>query len=107
MPFPDTQREPKTEPFFQFAAQKLTNVLDRRIFEEIVPGSMVVTRENLANLLLEVSEIDDHTTFYFAFYRDFDLIGMAMQGAALGMAGKKMSAVNVVGHTNLHGVRIT
>jgi hypothetical protein len=91
----------------QLLAEQFTDIFHRRIFEKIVPGPVVVLSKDLANHLFQVAEIHDHTGSGLSFDRKFDFIGVSVQGTAFGMSGKKVRAVDVFGHTDLHGVRIT
>ena len=95
------------ETVFQFPVEQFANVFDRRIFEKIVPGAVVVMSKDLPDDLFEVTEVHDHAVFGLAFDGEFDLIRVSVKRTAFGMAGKKVRAINVFGHTNPHGVRIT
>ena len=94
------------ETVFQFIVEQLANVFDRRIFEKVVPGAVVVMPKDLPNDLFEVPEVHDHAVFRLAGDGDLDFISVAMQRTTLGMAGQKVRAIDVLGHTNPHGVRI-
>src|SRR5206468_7544078 len=89
---------------FELLAEKFADILDRRVFEEIVPGPVIVADKDLAQTLLQVGEVNDHSTFRFPFDCDFDLIGVSVQWTAFGMAGQKMGGIDVFGDTELHGV---
>src|SRR5438105_14801934 len=67
---------------------------------------MVVMGEDLADGLLQVGKIDDHAALDLSFNREFDFIGVAVQGSAFRVAGQKMRAIDVFGYTEPHGVRI-
>ena len=67
---------------------------------------MVVLGENLTDGALQVGKIDDHAALNLSFNREFDFISVAVQGSALRVAGQKMGAIDVFGHTKPHGVRI-
>jgi len=67
---------------------------------------MVVMGEDLTDGLLQVGKIDDHAALNLSFNSELDFIGVAVQGSALRVAGQKMRAVDVFGHTKPHGVRI-
>jgi hypothetical protein len=94
------------EAFLKLIAEQFANVFDRRIFEKIVPGPVVVVSKDLPDDLFEVTEVHDHAVFRLAFDGDFDFIRVPVKRAAFGMAGKKMRTIDVFGHTNPHGVRI-
>jgi len=106
MSFPYAERKRKRHVVFELLAEKFADILDRRVFEEIVPGPVIVADKDLAQTLLQVGEVNDHSTFRFPFDCDFDLIGVSVQWTAFGMAGQKMGGIDVFGYTELHGVRI-
>ena len=95
------------ETLFELLAEQFTNIFYRRIFQKIVPGPVVVVTQNVPNHLFQVAEIHDHATARLSFDGKFNFIGVSVQGTALGMPGKKVRAIDVFGHTNPHGVRIT
>jgi hypothetical protein len=94
------------EAFLKLIVEQFANVFDRGIFEKIVPGPVVVMSKDIPDDLFEVSEVHDHAVFRLAGDGDLDFIGVSVQGAALRMAGEKVRAIDVFGHTNPHGVRI-
>jgi hypothetical protein len=94
------------ETLFQFIVEQFANVLDRRIFEKIVPGPVVVMSKDLPDDLFQVTEVHDHAAFRLTFDGELDFIGVSVKRTAFGMAGKKVRAIDVFGHTNPHGVRI-
>jgi hypothetical protein len=91
----------------QLLAEQFTDIFHRRIFEKIVPGPVVVLSQDIANQLFQVAEVHDHAASGLSFDGKFDFIGMSVQRTAFGMPGKEMRAIDVFGHTDPHGVRIT
>ena len=58
MTFPHAQCYRKRQVFFQVRAEKLANIFDRRIFQEVIPGPMIVASQDFAKGLLEITEVD-------------------------------------------------
>ena len=106
MAFPDAQGEWEGEPAFQLSAKEVTNIFDRRIFEEVVQGPVIIVAKDIAENLLQVGEIDHHAAFEFALNAQLDLVRVTVKSSAFGVAGKKMGAIHVLGHAKPHGVRI-
>src|SRR5438105_4844491 len=90
--FPDPQRKRESESFFQLVAQQFTDIFDGRVFEEVIPGTMVIMCEDISQGLLQVGKVDDHTGFRLAFDRELNLIGMPVKRPTLRVSGQEMGA---------------
>ena len=67
----------------------------------------LILGQDFTDRLLQVRKIDDHATLNLSFNSNFEFVSVAVQGSTLRVTGEKMGAVDVFGHTNPHGVRIT
>ena len=67
---------------------------------------VIVVRKGISNNQLQVPKIDDHAVLRLALNSDFDFISMAVHRPTLRVTGQKMRAVDILGHSQLHAVRI-
>lgn len=82
--------------------KQYADIFDGRVFQEVVPVVVIVFRQDAADRLLHVRKVQNHAVARFAFDRDFHLVGMTVETAALRVCRKKMGAIDVVDHTEFH-----
>jgi len=102
MTFPDPEGERELDVFTQLSLDRLADVFNRRIIEDIVEGLVVEEAEGFLDGPFQFAEIDDHAGTLFAFDDYLDLIGMAMQRTALVVPRQEMSAIDIVYNAKLH-----
>jgi hypothetical protein len=100
--FPDTKAERQVEAIAQSLVKELTDIFDGRVFQKVIPRSMIEIRESLSKKPLHVREIHHHSIAYFAIGDQFNFIGMAMNPSAFGVTGKMMCAINVLNDADFH-----
>src|SRR2546425_4386031 len=81
---------------------ELADILDRRVLEERVPVLVVVLREDRAERLLDVREVEQHSAFVLALDEEVDLVRVSVKGPAPLVAREVMRTVDVLGDSELH-----
>ena len=82
--------------------QQLANVFDGRVFQEIVPGTMIEVRQRFPQNSLHIGEIHHHAIANVAVCNQFDFIGVAVNRTAFGMIGQEVSTVDVLDDADFH-----
>src|SRR3989442_2261402 len=99
--FPDSDVERELDFLVQSLCDELADVLDGRVLEERVPVLVVVVRENRAEVLLQIREVEEHATLVVPLDVDVNLVRVSVQGAAALVARKVIPAVDEIGGTGL------
>jgi len=100
--FPDAKTEGKVELISKPLVEQLANVFDRRVFQEVVPGSMIEVRQRFPQNSLHIRKIHYHAVPNVAVRNKFNLIGMSVNRTAFGMIGKEVSTVDVLNDADFH-----
>src|SRR5205809_5419195 len=103
--FPDPDMEWELDLLVQPFRDELCDVLDRRVLEERVPVLVIIIREDRAEVLLQVREVEEHAAFVVPLDVDVDLVGVHVEGTAALVARKVMGAVDVFRDPELHRFR--
>jgi hypothetical protein len=85
--------------------QQLTDVLHRGKLQEVVQVAVVVEGQDGPRLGLQVGEVHDHAAAVLPLDHDLDLVGVAVELAALAVSGQEMGAVDEVGDAETHEPR--
>jgi len=85
--------------------EQLADILDRGVFQKIVPGTMIEFRERLPQARFQVSKIHDHAVPHHSVHDKFNFVGVTMVCPAFGMARKEVSTINVLDNANSHAAR--
>jgi len=82
--------------------EQFADVFNRGVLEKVVPGSVVISRQNLLNGLFHIGEVHQHAILWTSFDNTLDLIGVTVEYSAFGMTGQRVSAINVVYDADFH-----
>src|SRR6266705_3479960 len=80
--FPDPDVERELYFLVQSLCDQLADVLDGWVLEESVPVLVIVVRENGAQVLLQVCEVEEHAAFVVPLDVDVNLVRVSVQGTA-------------------------
>jgi hypothetical protein len=100
--FPYPQAEGECELITKPLVQQLADVFNGRIFQEIVPGTMIEVRQRFPENSLHIREIHHHAVANVAVSNELYLICVAVNGTAFGMIGKEVRTVDVLDDTDFH-----
>jgi hypothetical protein len=100
--FPYPQAEGECELITKPLVQQLADVFNGRIFQEIVPGTMIEVRQRFPENSLHIREIHHHAVANVAVCYKLDFIGVTVNRAAFGMIGKEVGTVDVLNDTDFH-----
>src|SRR5438876_1708139 len=103
--FPDPDVERELDFLVQPLRDELGDVLDCRVLEERVPVLVIVIREDRAEVLLQVGEVEEHAALVVPLDVDVDLVGVPVEGTAALVAREVMGAVDVFRDPELHRFR--
>src|SRR2546425_662734 len=103
--FPDPDVERELDFLVQALRDELADVLDGRVLEERVPVLVVVVRQNRAEVLLQIREVEEHAAFVVPLDVDVNLVRVPVQGTAALVAREVMRAVDVLGDSEFHRFR--
>src|SRR3989440_12372992 len=103
--FPDPDVERELDFLMQSLCDELADVLDGRVLEERVPVLVVVVRENRAEVLLQIREVEEHAALVVPLDVDVNLVRVPVEGSAALVTRKVMRAVDVLGDSELHRFR--
>src|SRR5438309_3649702 len=81
---------------------QLADILDRRVLDERVPVLVVVVREDRAQGLFQIGEIEEHAAFVVPLDEDVDLVRVAVQRTAALVAREVMRAIDVFCDSEFH-----
>jgi hypothetical protein len=82
--------------------QQLANVFDGRVFQEVVPGTMVEIRQRFPENSLHIREIHHHAVSNLAVCDKLNLISVTVNRTAFGMIGKEVRTVDVLDDADFH-----
>jgi hypothetical protein len=100
--FPDANTERKGELISQPLVEQLANVFDGRVFQEIIPGTMIEVRQRFPEKSLHIREIHHHAVSNVAICNKFNLIGVTVNRTAFGMIGEEVRTVDVFDDADFH-----
>ena len=81
---------------------QLADVLDGRVFEERVPVLVIVLRQDRAERLLDLREVEEHPALVVSLDVYVNLIRVPVEGTAPRVAREVMRAIDVLRHPELH-----
>jgi hypothetical protein len=82
--------------------QQLANVFDGRVFQEVVPGTMVEIRQRFPENSLHIREIHHHAISNVAVRNKLNLIGVTVNRTAFGMIREEVRTVDVLDDADFH-----
>jgi hypothetical protein len=82
--------------------QQLANVFDGRVFQEIVPGTMIEVRQRCPKNSLHIREIHHHAISNVAVRNKLNLIGVTVNRTAFGMIREEVRTVDVLDDADFH-----
>ena len=85
--------------------QQVADVFDGRVFEEVVPGTMIEVRQRFPENSLHVREIHHHAITDVAVRNKFNFVGMTVNRSAFGMTRKEVRTVDVLDDADFHAAR--
>jgi len=100
--FPDAKTKRKSELISRPLMEQLADVFDGRVFQEIIPGSMIEVRQRFPQNSLHIRKIHYHAVPNVAVRNKFNLIGMSVNRTAFGMIGKEVRTVDVLDDADSH-----
>lgn len=102
-PLPDPESKGKRECIAELAGQQVADVLHGRIVEKIIERLVIVVAEDSTQVQFHLIEIQDHAVGPGLSFNDhLNLIGMAVELAALGVPRQKVRAVDMICDAELH-----
>jgi len=103
--FPDSEAEWRDELVPKSLMKQVADIFNGRIFEEVVPGTVIEFRERLPQARFQVTKIHDHAVSHRSVHDKFNFVGMTMVCPAFGMVRKEVSTINVLDDANSHAAR--
>jgi len=100
--FPDAQGERQGKAIPQPLVQKLADVFDRRVFQEVIPRSVIEICQSFPQKPLHVREIHHHSIVDVAFGNEFNLVRVAVDLTTFGMAREVVRTVDVLDNADFH-----
>lgn len=95
----------ESEPVSKLLMQKLADIFHGRVFQEFIPGAVVIQRERFPESAFHVGKIHDHAVPDIAFSDKFDFIGMPVNRSASGVIWEEVRTVDVLNNADFHAAR--
>src|SRR5688572_17138475 len=83
--------------------KEFADVFHRGVFQKVVPGLVVVFRQNLLDRLLHICEVHDHSILEGSLNDTFDLVGVSVGRSAFRVSRQRVGAVDMVDNSDFHG----
>jgi hypothetical protein len=99
---PDAKAERQGEFIPKPLMKQLANVFDGRVFQKIVPRTMIEVRQRFPEKSLHIREIHHHAVSNVAICNKFNLIGVTVNRTAFGMIGEEVRTVDVLDDADFH-----